>query len=522
MSGNVQTILNRQINDWLYGYALSSAYRSHYVYDPDFALGKDPDIWEVIRRDPVIMSAMDRRSNAVVRPWRCIAPIDSKDKKDHQAAEVAEDAIRNIVRFNAGRKRLAEAAFLGRIYAYIEWEEKDVKLGGLDKMTWMVPVGLKDIDRRRIHIVADLIGDPNRRGQDPQGGPEWRYNPPMKAAGDYFETKLEMYSIARNRWEFVEPGFYDNLIDYTYNDTEDRVGYGRGLMEATYFYHYMKSVTMQKMAQGIDRWANGIIIGKLDSLRNASTGKTNEALRKGMEKLLREARSEHVIVMEQGDDIEIVEASGKGHESGMDFIHYLDEGIERLYNGSVRPSGMGGSKATGARAQAETEASSSEAFYQPFREDLDEVVSRDLIRQFWRVNWTNIQKAGLADAQLPKFTSQQEKMENRKDVAEVAAVMMGDLQLELVESELYRRTGWSVPGPGEKTVKVDQMLAAGGVGAGLSQGRGAGGQFAPKPGAKKPSHEEQKEKDKKKRDKGNMDSGKANPFTGKREPEWDN
>lgn len=532
MSGNVQTLLTRQINDWLYGYALSSAYRSHYVYDPDFALSKDPDIWEVIRRDPVIMSAMDRRSNAVVRPWRCIPRIDTKDQQDHVLAEVVEDGLKNIHRFNSSRKRLAEAAFLGRTYAYIEWETRPAKLGGTKEMLWRLPVRLKDIDRRRFHWVADLIGDPNRRGEDPHhrlsgAGPEARYNPPQRAAGDYFEIGMEMYSIARNRWERVSPEFQRNLVKYTFSDTEDRVGYGRGYMEATYFYHYFKTVTFQKIQQGIDRWANGILIGKLEGLRNASTGKTNEDLRKGMKSLLQNARTEHVIVLEDGDDISVVEASGKGHEVAMDTMRYLDEAIERLYNGSVRPSGMG-QGATGARAQAETEASVSEGFYQPFREDLDEILSRDLVSEFVRQNTQNLKTLGLTDAQLPRFTSHQERMENRKEAAEVGGMLL-DRGIDLVESEFYRRTGWSVPGPGEKTVEIDKEMMSGGAnGVG---GKPSGDRERKSDASKgKSTYKDQSAKDKKKRSSGQAENTDSNPvrdddvepFGGNRKPEWEN
>ena len=49
----------RSPSDFLYNYALSSAYKSSYVYEPSLPLSRDPDIWEVVQSDPVIMSAMD-------------------------------------------------------------------------------------------------------------------------------------------------------------------------------------------------------------------------------------------------------------------------------------------------------------------------------------------------------------------------------------------------------------------------------------------------------------------------------
>ncbi len=386
----------RSTSDYLYSYALSSALRSQYVYDPSFALFKESDIWELVRNDAVIHSAISRSSKSIVRPWRIEAYDGSKDKKDRQLAAIVKEGLGSIDRFGARRRRLAEARFLARTYGAILWQRRTVSLGGLDEMDWFIPVHIQDIDRRRFHWVVD-----------------W---------DDKRQTKTgmhrEMYNTNTQRWEILPPELDGSLIEYITNDTEDRVGNGRGLLEPIYFYHYLKTVNMEKIADGIDRWARGIWIAKLDGLRGASTGKTNEALRQGAETLLHTMRSEHAAVIEKIDDIKVIETTGQGHQITMDFMRYLDEGIERLCNGSVRPSGhnAGG---TGARAASETEENTSEAFFQDDREDLDDVTTRDLVGAFLRWNAPQIERAGLVKAKRPKFTSEQIKKQDPKTAVEV-------------------------------------------------------------------------------------------------------
>jgi phage gp29-like protein len=427
----VNPLLIRSPNDLLYDYALSSAYRSAWVYDPDFALAKDPDIWEVVRRDPVVASAIDRRCRNIIRPWRIEPPKNSRKKEDKLAAAICEEALLSISLFDQARYRMAQSSAVGRVYEYIEGRRVVTSLADTPEMEWWIPTRLVNIDRRRFHWVAkeEVTGPLEERRR---------------------ETHLSMYNSVINRWQDVQPDFRAALIEIVYNNTEDRVGYGRSLLEATYFYHYMKTVTMEKIAQGIDRWANGILIGHLDSLRNASTGKTNEDLRKGMKTLLQNMRSEHIAVFEKGDELQVVETSGAGHEISMNFIHYLDEGIERLYNGSIMPSGF--AEGSGSRARAETESDTSEAFYQFDRSYLDEVLTRDLVGLFWRQNYNNLFALGLGIAKMPRFHSEQQKKEDPLMAVQVATQLLQN-NVPLVKSEVYHKAGYSVPEPDDEVIE---------------------------------------------------------------------
>lgn len=436
MSAALQLLTNKSTSDLMYDYALSSAYRSQWVFDPSGALLKDPDVWEIVRNDVSFLSSIERSAKAIVRPWRIEAPKGAKDKLSKSFAAICEEGLGYIDRFNASRRILADARFIARRYAYIESEVRWLSLDGLEPMEWVVPVRLKDIDRRRFHWVAEVSragdGQQNRR------------------------TYLEIWNSLTNQWTRVEPWFRQCLIEYVYGDTEDRVGYGRGLLEAIYFGHYMKTQTFAKIMQGIDRWAGGVWIGKLDSLRNSSTGKTNEDLRLGMRRMLQIMRSENAAVLQDGDEIEVKETTGTGHQISMDVVNYWDNAVERLCNGSTRPSGQGTEK-TGARAQAETESDTSEAFYQDDREDLDAVLNRDLLGWFIRANQQNFAKLGMIEkCKRPYFTSEQIKKQDPKEAVEVAQGLQ-TMGFPLSLAEVAEKSGFSIADPEEEQLKAPAM-----------------------------------------------------------------
>ena len=433
-SSAVSPLLQASVSDQLYGYALSSAYRRSFVYDPSYALSKEPDIWEIVRSDVGFSASIDRYTNQVTKPWHVEAAKKSKDEKDQQYAEIVSDAIGQIYDFDNARRVMSEAAFLGRRYSFIESERRHISLGGEKEMEWIVPTTLKDVDRRRFRWV------------------------PTEKDGKR-TTKLSFFNTISMQWVEVTPAFRQALIEFIWYNTEDRVGYGRGWLESIYFAHYMKSNTIVKIGDGVDRWAKGIWLGKLDGLRNASTDQTNTDLVEGMKTMLRSMRNDNIGIIENVDDIQVIETSGTGHQIAMEFVHYWDNAVERLVNGSTRPTGLGGQK-TGAKAQAETEEDTSEAHYQPARDTGDAVINRDLIGWFISqpLNRQNLKTLGLLEAKRPIFHSRQEKKEAIADILASATMFMQN-GLPLVEQEVYERAGgWAVPGPDDKVVSGKAVM----------------------------------------------------------------
>lgn len=430
-------LLRRPVGDLIYDYQLSSAYRSSWVFDPSFVLEKSSDVFEQVRNDVGFLSSFDRHARGVVKPWHVEAPKKSKDEKDKQLAGVCEDAIGQIRQFNSWRRIQSEAAFLGRRYGFIESERRNISLDGQDEMDWIVPVFIKDVDRRRFHWVAEE---------------NWKENPKRPTR----TTKLSFFNSVTTMWEDVTPEFRMALIESVFYNTEDRIGYGRGWLESIYFAHYMKSVTIEKWAQAVDRFAAGVWLFKLDSLRNASTGKTNTDLTTSAKNMMRDMRSNHIGVMNDGDEIEVIETSGTTGNMLLDKIRYWDEAVERLCNGSIRGSGQGGQK-TGARAAAETESDTSEAFYQDEREERDDDVDRDLIGWFLAqpLNRANLMKLGLAECKRPRFHSEQQKMEDPLVAVQIAQGLQ-QMGFPVIKKELAEKSGYSVAGPDDDVLEFQQ------------------------------------------------------------------
>lgn len=450
-------LLQRSVADAVYDYALSSAYRGAFVYEPSFALARTPDVWEIVRNDVSFSASFDRYCNNVTKPWHVEPPKNSKrtsydgedtSEKDQELSGIVEDALGQIFDFDSSRWVLAEAAFLGRKYAFIESERRSISLDGTQEMEWIIPTFIKDIDRRRFRWV------PMTTTSATAGTGKGDITTTTQR-----ETKLSLFNTISGRWEDVGREFRQAVIEYIWYNTEDRVGYGRGWLEPIYFAHYMKTGAIQKVADGLDRWAKGIWVVKLDGLRNGSANMTNEALLAGAKTMIQTMRSDNIAVMENVDDINVIESTGTGHEMGMSFIDYWDNGVERLVNGSTRPAGLGGQK-TGARAQSETEEETSEAHYQPARDRIDAVINRDLIGWFLSqpLNQQNIRKLGLEKAKRPIYHTRQEKKQTIADVVQSASLFL-DRGLPLEEQELYERCGgWSVPSKNSKTVTGSLMM----------------------------------------------------------------
>ena len=478
----------RSINDQIYAYQLSSAYKSPFVYDPSYSLSKEADIWEIVRNEAGLQSAIDRAINAVVRPWR-VEPSkfagssfnpETKEVSDNskKLASICHEALDNARELNKARKWIAQARFLGRTYGVIHWETKYCSLDGAPPMEWKLPIKIKPVDRRRFRWVTGMM--------------EADLNAHRK-------VELEMFSLSSNTWERVPRRLRRSMVEYIYEDTEDRLGYGRGLLEALFFLHYFKTGTFKKIVEGIDRYANGVWIGRLDSLRNADTDKTNTDLITAMENVFKKMRSEHAAILGDGDEIEIKEPSGKGFDSALEFVRYLDEEAERLCNGSVRPAGHS-VDGTGSKAAGEQESETSEAFHQDYREELDEVMDRDYLGSFLYYNHQNLMKLGLGDptkVKRPRFTSEQIKRQDPKDSLEVIQGLHA-IGVPLLKAEIYDRTEFTQPDPDHDDVLegADPMM---GFGLDTPPGAGPSGDT---PETGKPASQTAKEKSPKKPQKG--------------------
>jgi len=432
----------RSVQDQIYDAMLSSSYRTSFVYDQSYALFKDPDIFEVIMRDASFAGSIDRFQNSVVRPWRVEAPKGTRNPQSKKVARIVEAALRESLLFDDMRKRLALGRVLGRAYEYCNWEVRNVALAGFPAMDWMVPVSFENIDRRRVRWV-------------PKWGEDGVYSGTNEGP---LTTKRHLYSVQRSKWLEMSRDFRDALIEDIYPMEEARLGTGRGCADMFYIYAYYKAIFLQKLSQGVDRWANGMLVGKIDSSRLASLPKTSGAIQTAMQTVLQTARSEHVIVLDKADEIEVITGGTEGYQMCEGGIRYCDESVERLLNGSIRGSGHG--QQNGARAASETESDTSEAFYQPYRQHQDEIVTRDVVGYFWNhpLNKQNLLKCGLGMAEKPHFSSEQIKRKTPLESMQLITAARG-AGIPLLKSEVYEDIEKTQPEPGEDV--FDGSLALG-------------------------------------------------------------
>ena len=425
------TLYNRSVKDLLYDYGLTSIYHNIWAYNPSLALLKEPDIYEIVMNDAVVASAIDRHIRNVVRTSRILPAKGSKRKENKRAAAIFQNMMDRAPMLGAARRRSAWAVAYGRSFEFMACAPWHGRLGGDEEKptTWQIPVGFENVDPRRMRWQVERSQGPNPR----------------------IKTHLAMWSVAGSRWITIPDEGQRYFVRWTWPMREDRVGYGRGLLDSTFHYHWLKTESLRKLAESNDRFANGWVVAKIDRTAAGSTTKTSDDLVSEMKTALRKTRGEHIVVIDKADDIEILEPSGRGAESILKSVRYYDECIERLWNGSTGPAGHGEEGGHGSMAKVKVADDEQEAFYQAEREELDEVWTRDCLGLLWELNQSALAEMGLADADMPRFDSEQIKREAPLDALQVASGL-SLLGAPVVREELYAKVGWTPPDEDDEVV----------------------------------------------------------------------
>lgn len=413
------------------------------IYDQDYASLSDPEIWDRVRRDPVCLAGIQLRVAQIVGDEYRVLPRKPKQAKpeEKRLAAIVEEGLDEIDDFDEARGELAGAFIRGSSWAWTEWEERSLSLDGTPEQLWRVPVRLRDIDRHRFEL---------RRGEEPASA-VWH-----------------LYSVARNAWEAIAPEDWANLTKVIYRDTEDALGYGRGVLEAIYLYLYLRSELLMKGMRGMDRLALGILHAKLDSLRDASGGKPNTATVLEWLDVLKRLRDENVLISGKEDDVSVINGPTEGQRLILDFVNYFDRAITRLLAGGTLTMGVSQDDA-GSLAQSETHRQSGLDLASRDKRKVDGCITRDLIGQFLRLNRGPLARLGLLNVRSPRFSSASDT-EDAAVQSTVAATLLG-AGVPLRRDELYRKVGYTPPQAGDDIVEPRPAQPAG---AGLPFGFGVG------------------------------------------------
>jgi hypothetical protein len=425
MSGGGSPLSIRSPNFFAYTNALASIYRSApWLPEQDYALAQDSEVWEKLQLDVVVKGAIQTRQHKIAgRRSELSAPQGGTDADKRLADICQEGCLEAIDNLPQAKLNLTKAVFLGRTYGYIESERMPLSLGGGPVLDWWTPVHITDIDRRRVRYVP-------------------RHEPAADGSLRILSPWTEVSDLTISTWTKQAPDVWRNYVQLLYDDDESRLQYGRGIIGAVYVAQYARWIVAKHGLQGIEKLAQGVLLGTIDLERPGSVGKTNAAIAESMVDTLSKMRdASNCVVVGKGEDIELLFPNGEGLRSALEWIRYYDECLERLITGA--PLTTGTAVHTGSGQRAETEKDQSEDVIQYDANQLDDAISRGLIGQFVRMNRGNLARMGLGAARRPRLVPQRETRQTPKEAAEVAEVL--NRFIDLKKSEVYEKTGFSMP-----------------------------------------------------------------------------
>lgn len=439
-------------NSDFYARALGHVLRAQRLYDPSYALTRDPDVYDRMRRDAVIAFALRyRKLLAAGRDWY-LEPA-SADPKDRLLLKILEDLLKELEHFDTARFNLSEAIIAGSRWAKIRGELKVMKVANLPESEWYVVRELDDVDKRRMRFqpvdlpqIRETVIQQSSQNEIPSvrmtQRKEWRW---------------QAWRPLQNQWEEIDRGEW---VHHVYDDREDTLGYGGGLADELYNYWFAKEVTLQHGLQYLERWSQGIVLAMVDTLRDGkasspvSSVRTTEWL-----DALHKMRSRHVLVADAKDRLEVKDAPTGGWQAAMEMLRYLDGAMRVAILGSELPTS---SDATGGSfAMAEVQQDTTEALSRFDQVGIEETLRRDVLGWLFRKNYVMLDALGLGCCTLPYVKLR----EGRRDNAEVRADVLlkaRQAKLEIRRDEAYAQLGFSPPAPGDAILSPMENLGGGG------------------------------------------------------------
>ncbi len=418
---------DRTNNQRDYTSALQSIWNfSHQIVDPAFGLKRDIDIWRVSLRDGKVKQGVQQRLNNVAGPSWAVGPGDD-ESDSKELARLAGLALKKIRKFRDGRKNAAKGIFRGTSFNLIIGWRVMTSLGGGPIMNWWLPFKLKSIDKRRFmrQSVKVELED-----------------------GRIFTTSRLLMSVIDRRNDNGESGVStfnvvkrpQLFLSATWDNDEDRLGFGEGLLDTLYFLTWVKGIVLREGLQGLERWAQGIVVQELDPDRPSD--KTNEERRDDMLDELKRMKSRGVYVHMKGEPIQSLTGGSEGNAIVMDFLRYIDDMIIALSTGAVLASSSGSLVGSFARDKQGAEIQETVVGFD--REKLDENITDDVIGLWMRMNRSNLAILELLNAASPEFhTSSEPIIDPAVQITIIAGAMNQGIPLK--RSEVYERIQFTPP-----------------------------------------------------------------------------
>lgn len=422
----------------------------------DWTKYKDPNAWDKVQREPIIRMAIQKRLHAVAaKDWR-IEPGGEEDA-DQRLADFVRWNLNKAKGFTMCRLHSAKAVFLGDSWQQVIGQRKRLKFEGKYDEFWVLD-SFEQIDSDRFRWV------PMWKNADGSLTPVQQSGRPVdRPSGAKAVRVLEMSSLDR-------PGQWDRVTDtrsllfVEYDSEERRLGRGRGILEAVYFYHFAMGILLREMLQLAEKLGQGMTIVKIDPKELGDEDSTNEDVRDDYADKVEQMRARNVLVMSKMDEIQHVFADGSAWSGFIEAIKHLQECCVRLILGGSLPSGGGGE--VGSYARSETEADEQEGLIQFDRELQAEAITDTIVRLIVTTNRPQLVAMGLGEAEMPRYAPYQEKKQDPRENAEVAEIMLRS-GAKILATEYYERCGWTMPTDGDEVLEQqlpDVPFGAGGFG----------------------------------------------------------
>lgn len=428
----------------------------------DFARLKDPDAWDKMQRDPIIRMATQKRLHTVAAKDARFDATGSGDD-DERAAQWMRWMFDHVRGFNQCKLQVAKAVFQGETWQLVEGKRKRLRFDENPEQDFWVPTNFRHIHNDRFRWIPLWRGP----GGEEKDRPEPGFTPIRVLEMSPVQAWLEWERVTDTRW----------LIHPVYDDEEQRLGRGRGIQEAIYFYHYAKGILLREMLQLSEKLGQGVTIVEMDTARVGSVNLDNEDQRQNYLDAIEDMRARNVLVHDKLDSIRHEWPDTAAWKMFIEAMTYLDSAVTRLILGGDLPTGGGGE--AGSLARAEVESDSEEVIVQFDRALLSECITDSLVKLIWDTNRAQRQAIGLGDAQMPHYVAIQEKREDPKEFAELLEKVLA-AGIDVLKEEAYERLGIGMPGVGDEIIEGRAAGAA--IDFGLLPGETPAGPQPPTPG----------------------------------------
>ncbi len=398
------------------------AYAGLRIWDPDFALSRDPWIYESMLRDPVIRQCLGDRLRAVAGGEWSIVAARNPTEEDEEAARVIDQAVGELENtgFQMARVNLARFVWEGARHALVYGTRWAKPYGDGQVREWWYPTKLRDMSKRRVRVWRE-------------GGKIVRKIAPI------LDEKGVDFDFIGDPWP------EDRIITAIYDDEEGRLGFGRGLGDSCYWFFFLKWKLIEEGIDAARKWAQGLIVAKTDAAALGDTTQTSTDSRDALIDAVKNSLPGGVVAMGLTDELDHFDNTGKGALAMMQWLRMADDGLRGVLTGSKLPTG-GGSDQAGSLARAQGESDTSEGVYQLDSAILDESITAGLIVPIWKRNRENLVALGLGDARMPSFVSENEKHEDAEQNSRLITAAL-EAGMKLKKDEAYAKIGLTPPTP---------------------------------------------------------------------------